>query len=136
MPAPDATVEAEFAKPPPDQPAPPPVMGTATIHGVLRRGGRPAQGFTINLYRSDSNSQDRRSVTTNARGEYVFHHVPAGKWMIDPDVQWRPQWGPGPREEIDVADNAQLNHDFDVPGPDPGHGPKPYGAPPARRRIV
>ena len=138
--------------PPQQQPPPPPdqqqqqqqqqqqfaqPVGAATIRGTLTRtDGVPGANVRVML----STGQSRAITTvTDAQGRYSFANVPAGTYTVSFDVAYNPRVGPQPRREVTVAEGAVQQVDMSfapAPPPDYSNVPKPYGAPPARRRVV
>jgi hypothetical protein len=128
---------------PPAPPESPPPSGSGTpteqqhwIHGSALRGklthartGAPLVGVTVEVWTS---AAEATKATTNANGEYVIEGLEPRDYTVSfmgPDgvryaaskiVEVR-----GSKTAFDLA--------FD---PVPAPVPKPYGAPPARRRIV
>lgn len=137
---------AQFAAP---AEPPAPAAGMATLHGVVTRDGRPLAGAHVRA----SNEQGVKVDTTSGTlGEFVFKDLAPGRWTVDVDeddydpyrYSRRPQDGPPPRPPSPVV---ELHADhiarqdiplYSPPVPEPDTGPccKPYGAPPARRRVV
>lgn len=127
--------------PPPAQPPPveqrfavPPASGTASVHGTVRRGGAPAIGITVTL--EPLGATLRSETRTDDNGAYVFHDVPEGRYRVSPVTSGR---RPSPHADLDLTANTRLEQNFELPAVDPveyHHEAKPYGAPPARRRVV
>ena len=124
---------------------PAPAEGKASVSGVVREGGRRMSGTSVKL----ENNDDRSVVLethTNEKGEFQFLDLAPGSYTLHPDPGYqnvRPQDGPVMQMPITVQlePNANERRDLDVVGPAPyvrDEGPccKPYGAPPARRRVV
>ncbi len=119
----DNTVQAD-AKPP---------IADASIWGVIIYDGRPMVGHTLHL----SGGTTEISATTNARGEYAFGPVPSGEYTLLVYSDGHPRHSPDERHLTVVAGEAQrVDASISSPAPDTGPCCKPYGAPPARRRVV
>jgi hypothetical protein len=109
----------------------------------VRQDNHRKAGMSVKAENSDGTAVEAR---TNEKGEYAFLDLAPGEYMIyaDPGYQNpRPQDGPVLQQPIRVqlAPNANERYDLSVVGPmpyTPDTGPccKPYGAPPARKRIV
>lgn len=106
-----------------------------TIRGVLKNGanGQPLAGYQVTLQAENGASQEG---TTDQRGEYEFTGLEPGNYMIRyPATQ--PRQRPS---EVAVTLHPEQGERADLsiyfPAPDRGPCCKPYGAPPARRRIV
>ncbi len=116
-------VETKLAAPPP-----------GTIRGVIRNGanGAPLPGVSVTIEMDGG----PRYATSNQQGIYEFTGLPPGSY----EVEWH---SGNPREspqltEVTLGQDAGAIADINVYFPEPDTGPccKPYGAPPARRRIV
>jgi len=126
--------------------APPPAEGKASVRGFVTIDGRPLVGIRVHAYRRDGSDGDRQHETkTGAKGEYAFVDIEPGQWRLVADYEvprYRPQdYAPAPESAVVLAPGANQRSDigfFTPPPPPPDTGPccKPYGAPPARRRIV
>lgn len=114
-----------FAKPPP------PHAGHALVRGIVSVDGRPAANVTVYL-RSDKRTM---SITSNAHGEYVFEDLEAGEYTLYSDAVGR--FGP-PQQHLVLGADQKLTANLSGATPPVDRGPccKPYGAPPARRRVV
>lgn len=111
--------------------APPP----GTIRGVVRNGanGEPLAGQSLTIQLPDGN---QLYATSNPQGVYEFSKLPPGPYTIE-YRSGHPRQGP---QSVEVTLGAETGALADVtvffPAPDRGPCCKPYGAPPARRRIV
>jgi Carboxypeptidase regulatory-like domain len=138
-----------YKAPPPPPPIeypvttpPAPAPGLATVSGVVRQEG--ARRANVPVYLHSENG--RRETRSNDKGEFVFADLAPGRYSIVADPGYRnhrPQDGLVSQMPVDVvlAPDANERHDLAVVGPapyEPDRGPccKPYGAPPARRRVV
>lgn len=128
--------------PPPTQPSPTeqrpfavaPADATASVRGVVTSGGAPVSGITVTL--APLGAPVRRQTRTDAQGVYVFEGVPEGRYRVSPETNRR---RPSPSADLDLTANARLEQNFEIPVAEPvdhHHEAKPYGAPPARRRVV
>jgi hypothetical protein len=114
------------------------------VSGVVRLDGHRKSGIPVELKLEDGDKT--LQAFTNAKGEYVFLDVAPGKYVLMPEPGYenpRPQDGPVLQMAVpvDLAPNANERRDLSLVGPMPyvrDTGPccKPYGAPPARRRVV
>lgn len=136
-------------EPPPPPPPPPdgtfakPPISAGTITGVVTgdANGLPISGTTVYARRG---GERPLTTQTDANGRYTFHAVPAGTYEITvmSSRPSNPRIGPPPpaRGQVVVADgaSAQLDLAIVIYVQPVDHGPccKPYGAPPARRRLV
>jgi hypothetical protein len=110
----------------------------SVVRGTLTRSdGAPAAGIAVTLAKLDGSSPVQ-STRSDASGTYRFENVPPGRYQIV--VDWRPRKKSGPPSQIiDVESRAPAVADFQLQTPppfDPSQIPAPYGAPPARRRVV
>jgi hypothetical protein len=123
----DTAAQDSFAKPPPPQ------SGRASLHGVLRIDGHPSPGTSVHLL-GDNGVQS--TITTDAHGRFEFRDLPPSGYRMSVDMFYG-RMGP-PQEYVQLAADANVEQDFVVTSPPPDTGPccKPYGAPPARRRVV
>jgi len=135
-PPPPPPVEYPFALPPA------PSEGQGTISGVVRESGHRRASVRIVAH----NGESQRETITNDKGEYRFLDLPPGAWTVTPEPGYR---GHRPQDgmvmqmgvRVDLAANGNVQQDLTVMPPpayerDTGPCCKPYGAPPARRRIV
>lgn len=110
-------------------------LAPGTIHGVIRdaRTGQPLPGFPVMLRSGGAVTQ---STTSNQYGEFVFTGLTPGDYVLEHQPN-NPHQGPS---QIDVSLSVDAGQQVDLPvyQPEPDRGAccKPYGAPPARRRLV
>jgi hypothetical protein len=141
-PPPDPVIVQQFAT------APPPAEGKASIRGFVTRDGYPLAGVAVHAEDENGNTVN---ATTGSKGEFTFVDLAPGRWRMSLDPEQydtyrysrRPQDGPMmmPDEIVMLDPGENERHDIGVstpPPPEPDRGPccKPYGAPPARRRVV
>jgi hypothetical protein len=124
--------------PPPDpgsahqqQPPPPPdetpEVRTAEIHGVVTADtGGPAINVEVRASRQGDASVI--STRTDATGRYAFTNLPAGQYNIFAPA--------GAVVQLTVTDGLRAQIDLTIQRPKAPPPPKPYGAPPARKRVV
>ncbi len=96
--------------------------------------GQPVAGARVSL-------DGRQSATTDYNGHYRFTAVPPGTHQISVSTQGNRPHGGGAYAAVTIVVNAALARadvQIVLPTPtfDPNSIPKPYGAPPARRRLV
>jgi hypothetical protein len=106
-----------------------------TIRGVIRNQdtGAPLPGLSLTIYVTDATPI---YATSNAAGEYEFKNLPPGVYTIEyhgDNDRSPPQ---GIRVKLGADAGALADVHVLLPAPDRGPCCKPYGAPPARRRIV
>jgi hypothetical protein len=138
QPPPPPPVEYPFVLPPA------PAEGRASLSGVVREGGYRKSGITVKLRSEDGNVT--LDTSTNGKGEFQFLDLVPGAYVIIAEPGYhnpRPQDGPVMQLPVQVQLGPNTNERRDLslvePMPNtPDTGPccKPYGAPPARRRIV
>lgn len=141
-PPPDPVIVQQFAT------APPPAVGKASIRGFVTRDGRPLAGVPVH---AESQDGTRVDVTTGAKGEFSFVDLAPGQWSLslDEDLYDPYRYSRNPHQGyarvspdvVDLVADQNLRRDIGIvtpPPPEPDRGPccKPYGAPPARRRVV
>jgi hypothetical protein len=110
-------------------------VARGTIRGTVRdaANGGPLAGVRVFLVQENGASQQG---ITDERGEYVFSGLEPANYV----VRYQPNHlRQSPTEvsvtlEPEAGQRADLS--VDLPAPDPGPCCKPYGAPPARRRVV
>ncbi|HEY5952295.1 MAG TPA: carboxypeptidase-like regulatory domain-containing protein [Kofleriaceae bacterium] len=120
-----------------DPPPPRPTSG-GSISGVVRdsRNTTPMPNVSVQLM---SNAQpptiEPQATQTDANGRYSFANLPAGTYLIvygnaNPRSRQRPQ------QLVFIADHEAKALDLQIYSPPPSNIPMPYGAPPARARVV
>lgn len=109
---------------------------TGGIGGMVTdaQNGQPIAGAQVRL-------DNKQATTTDASGRYAFSGVPAGSHKIEVSTRGNRNrtGGAYATTTVDVhAAFARADIQLDVAQPqfDPSNIPKPYGAPPARRRFV
>ncbi len=145
QPPPPAPIDAgSFAQPPPDaSSATQQQVATGKVRGriTIAPGGHAFPGGAVKLF---AQGQPTRRTRTDDYGEYVFEGLPAGTYtvVVEPPPPNHPRQNRGAptTRQVHVVDGASARADVTVHMPPPviDRGPccKPYGAPPARRRIV
>ena len=144
QPPPPPVDAGPFSQPPPDasttvqQP-----VASNELRGrvTVAPDGHPLVRHEVRLF---AQGQQARTTHTDRSGEYVFQGLPAGTYnlVVDQLPPNNPRQSPRPpiRRQVHVADGASARADVTVHAPPPviDRGPccKPYGAPPARRRVV
>lgn len=129
--------------PPPDYAQPPPgdpPAAQTTIRGVITNANTGARyaGIRVDL----QGGARPQSTVTNPRGEYVFSNVAPGNYNLRVAVATHPRFGGGDNMRQVVVDGSRpLVVDlavvpYEPPPYDRNNVAKPYGAPPARTRIV
>ncbi|NVB79987.1 MAG: carboxypeptidase regulatory-like domain-containing protein [Kofleriaceae bacterium] len=115
------------------QPAP----GTGTVHGVVTdQNGALIPNMPVALAIAGT-WDSQQNTKTDARGEFVFADVPPGDYQVIYEMPSRPHEGPNLRDVKVEADKIVEANGRIYPHPvDTGPCCKPYGAPPARRRVV
>jgi hypothetical protein len=141
-PLPDPVLVQQFAT------APPPAEGKASIRGFVRRDGELLVGVRVYLTTQDGAALE---AVTGPHGEYTFVDIAPGRLTLKLDNyvydqysgSRRPQEGSpmAPEDVVTLAAGQNERHDVTFTSPPPparDTGPccKPYGAPPARRRVV
>jgi len=125
----ETPIEHELVETKPSPPTP------GTIRGVVRNGanGQPLPGFTIIL---QLDSGEIRYATSDQQGVYTFVNVAPGTYALS--YQTNTRQGLAVSGQVTLGADAGAQQDVSVTFPEPDRGPccKPYGAPPARRRIV
>ena len=115
------------------------------MRGFVTVDGRPLTAITVTAWYADEETQLK--TTTGPHGEYEFVDLDPGRWRLVVDYEMprqRPQDVSPPSEEhVQLQPGANVRNDIRLITPQPlererDRGPccKPYGAPPARRRIV
>lgn len=129
----DAALPADttqFATPPPDdQPA---TAEVGVIEGAVVFGRSPGVGLRVTLHGTGID----RNTQTGPDGSFTFTDVPVGQYK----VTLLPQHPSGSQQvrNVTVVAGMPVRVQYTIASPVPDRGPccKPYGAPPARRRIV
>ena len=111
-------------------------LAPGTIRGTLRNGanGQPLPGFPVTLRSRDG--QTTQQAMSDQYGAFVFTGLLPGEYIL----MHQPNNPRQSASEIQVTLSVDAGQRVDLPIylPPPDTGPccKPYGAPPARRRIV
>lgn len=139
-PPPDDTrqVQQQDAPPPPDGTFAKPPAGTSSIRGVVvDASGAPQMNVVVRLV----GKVPEQTARTDANGNYAFANVEPGTYQLAvPD----PANGGQQVRTVTVQAGAVVTTNVQLSPPDwrqnrgRDNGPccKPYGAPPARRRVV
>ena len=147
-PPPDGDVQQQQPPPPGDGFAKPPdgdatttttttttttAPATGTISGVVRSGdtNAPLPNVRVNL--------GGQTTVTGSDGRYEFKNVPPGQYEVELQGNGNPRQPP-PSVWVEVKAGATAQADIatypQIRVRDRGPCCKPYGAPPARRRVV
>lgn len=116
-----------------------PTTGHAKIYGTLRdSNGHAAVGWPINLFAGSGGSMDfdgsqPRTTTTDGKGAWAFTKLPAGDYTVVLEGAQSPRSSPQ-KQYVTVTDRQAVRVDGKLYPPRPCC--MPYGAPPARRRVV
>lgn len=105
------------------------------VRGVVMNdiSGLPLVGIEIELV--DYSGNKVASTRTNGKGEYQFATVAPGEYFLR--ARYGDQMHGGIAQlDIRVVANEPERHDITISYGDNSHMAKPYGAPPARRRLV
>jgi hypothetical protein len=106
-----------------------------TIRGTLRNAanGQPLSGYQIILVSDSGQSQ---TAVTDPNGEYAFTGLQPANYTVSYEPKNPHQ--DSAEHPITLQPEAGERADLSILIPPPDRGPccKPYGAPPARRRIV
>ena len=124
--------------------APPPAQAKASVRGFITSDGAPLTHISV---RATHATGTELRTTTGAHGEYSFIDVDPGQWVLvvdyDPNSGMRrpTDYYEPPQEKIvlEVGKNERRDIRLTTPPPPPTDTSpccKPYGAPPARRRVV
>jgi hypothetical protein len=111
-------------------------LAPGTIRGTLRNGasGQPLPGYPVTVRSRDG--QTVQDAVTDQYGAFVFTGLMPGEYT----VMHQPNNPHHSVSQIQVTLSVDAGQRVDLPVyvPPPDRGPccKPYGAPPARRRIV
>jgi hypothetical protein len=115
---------------------PPAVVGTSRIAGLVTDSttNRPMAKVRVELHSIDSPERiPPRSTQTDVNGRYTFVELPLGRYVVMfgvPDPRGTPQ------RVIDLGDGDAQYASWEVYTQPASNIPTPYGAPPARRRVV
>ncbi|HTL33981.1 MAG TPA: carboxypeptidase regulatory-like domain-containing protein [Kofleriaceae bacterium] len=130
----ETTSTATFAQPPPGDGQP--AQGTGSIEGVARNGDTgaaiPNTGVTV------LTKAGPLRVTTDAHGKFAIKDLPPGGYQLQfESYNGNPrQAPPSAYAEVKPGEVAHVVLQTYPYVPDRGPCCKPYGAPPARRRVV
>lgn len=133
-------MEAPPVEPPTSPPDAAPIdspvtsTGTGSVQGVVTNdSGARMPGIHVELVRTGA----RLATITDAAGRYVFQDVPAGNARIEVRVSDNPRQGPLIQEVTVVASTVAISNVTVIsPRPNRTNVKMPYGAPPARQRLV
>jgi hypothetical protein len=143
-----------YSSPPPveeptrqEQPPPPPppaVVADSRIDGDVKDAvGQPAAYVPVQLQSLDQPpTVPPRGTKTEVTGRYSFVNLPAGRYKLTfghANPNPHTPTPPPTTMTITLGEHDVKRGDFQVDWPPPKppqHMPTPYGAPPARRRIV
>jgi len=106
-----------------------------TIEGIVtnQATGLPIAGTTIELQSHATNKS--RTAVTDGNGHYAFLDVEPGDYDLIGMRSNNPRRAPQ-QTALTVGEGAQVHRDLVVFVPQASNIPMPYGAPPARRRVV
>ncbi|HEY5922734.1 MAG TPA: carboxypeptidase-like regulatory domain-containing protein [Kofleriaceae bacterium] len=105
-------------------------LPAGTIRGVVRdQDGAPRAGYTISVQLPDGSVRETRS---DARGEYSLANLPPGTYEVQYFNSPRPRYG----VRVTLDDRTGATAELVVYRIEHIQPATPYGAPPARRRIV
>jgi hypothetical protein len=138
QPPPPPPDDVNYAKPP---------AASGVIRGVITDDrGAPVAGISVYLQRTGAPAV---ATMTNRTGEYTFGNLVDGTYVVmvpRDDATTHPRHAPAPdRRPVTIANGGTMQIDIalrpiaiqpDVKDFDRNHCCKPYGAPPARRRVV
>lgn len=131
----------QFATPPdtrpPDETAPV-ASARGRIEGVVTAsdGSGPMQQLHVQLSSTEQPPRiAQRATTTDASGHYAFDQLPPGQYLLEVGYRNHPR-RPPPQRRITLAQDATQKVDVSYYIAPHSNVPMPYGAPPARRRIV
>jgi hypothetical protein len=130
QPPPDGT-STGFADPPPGDPA----TQLGQIEGWVSNAGGPQGMAGIPVYLSGQGVNQQ--ATTDQAGRFQFTKLAPGSYTVHLMGNGNPRQAP-PQQRVDVQPNATARVNLALYPSVPDRGPccKPYGAPPARRRVV
>ncbi|HEU0032026.1 MAG TPA: carboxypeptidase regulatory-like domain-containing protein [Kofleriaceae bacterium] len=108
--------------------------GTAVIRGVLigSRSRQPMPGVIVSVFEPPS---ARQNATTDATGTFTFTKLPAGDYRIVAGSE-HPRRGFAAQAIVKLGNGETKQITMTYAEPDPNALPMPYGAPPARGRVV
>jgi len=114
------------------------LVGTANVAGRVLHNGKPLAGIRVYLMAVGASPNTARLAMTDSKGRYAFDKVLANDYELKIDA---PEDNGGyaltQGAMLTVADKKKLTKDLAViPVPVRAPIPMPYGAPPARRRMV
>ena len=109
-----------------------------TVRGVVidAATGRPVNQAWIQITPNPYNAEDHdrnKDATTDVDGRYTVE-LPPGDYRVA--VQSADRAQPRPEHLVTVQAGDSLSVDFQIALPPTPPMPMPYGAPPARRRVV
>lgn len=108
--------------------------GIITGRVVDATNNRKMAGVVVEIY--PVTGGDPKRVTTDSSGRYRVADLPAGDYqVIFRGPQQNPRMAPYPNN-VKVAAGQTVTLDNAYQPYDPSNIPMPYGAPPARRRVV
>ncbi len=128
------TNEQTFADPPPPPPPPPATAANGSVAGTVTAsdGSGPMNHLPITLTGPNGT---QRSTNTDANGRYVFDRLAPGSYTLTFGYSNHPRRRP-PQQGVIVKQDAAATVNFTYYIAPPSNVPMPYGAPPARRRVV
>jgi len=140
QPSSTTTEQGDFAKPPDgSQPA---AAARVSIEGVVTdvNTGAPLAQVPVQLYRSAGHDiepvENMQPVATDANGRYAFVDVPDGAYWVVVRAGSAARF---PRQPVRVQSKvgvSRVDVAVQMQHPTSNPIPAPYGAPPARRRVV
>jgi hypothetical protein len=129
----DRTKQVDQTKQVEDTYAAKPAAGMGTLRGSVRdHRGTFIPNFTVTL-----GNDPPRTAITDAQGFFTFEDLPAGSYELSWPISGSRQGSDSRVVEVKV--DAVIRADIQFwppPSYDPNSPAMPYGAPPARRRIV
>lgn len=115
---------------------PTPQPGMASIGGICRDSATGQPLANVNVEIIPGVGADKRGTKSDARGRYAVDNLPPGDWNVR-------FWGPRdaqrmapPSQFVTLKAGDAQRIDGNVDNRDWSNVPMPYGAPPARRRVV
>jgi hypothetical protein len=117
--------------------AKPPDAGTSAIQGTLKnsQSAAPLANWPVQLQSPSQPSMQPRNTQTDANGHYAFVDLPAGDYVLVFGYDNHPRRR-APRQNVTLGDHDAKTVDQQIFIPPPSNIPMPYGAPPARGRVV